>query len=50
MGKFRCLSKPTKRFFFAHADKVSEKWIKKVSNKYALKYINTLSVLKLMKK
>ncbi len=42
MCECRWLSKPTKRFFFAHADKVSEKWIKIVYNKYALKYTNKL--------
>ena len=39
MGRFRCLSKPTKRFLFAYADKVSDKWIKIVLRKYTLKYI-----------
>ena len=42
MGECRWLSKPTKRFFFAHADNVSENWVKIVSKKYALKYINKL--------
>ena len=45
MGKCRCLSKPIKRFFFAYADKISEKWILIVSRKYTLKYINKLNKL-----
>ncbi len=45
MGKFRCLSKPTKRFFFSFADKVSEKWIEIVSKKYILKFVNKIHKL-----
>ena len=45
MGRCRCLSKPIKRFFFAYADKISEKWIIIVSRKYTLKYINKLNKL-----
>ena len=45
MGRCRCLSKPIKRFFFAYADKISEKWILIVSRKYTLKYINKLNKL-----
>ena len=45
MGYFRCLSKPIKRYFFAYADKVTQKFIIIVSNKYTLKYINKLNKL-----
>ena len=39
----RCLVKPTKRFFFAYADNISNKWIKISFHKYTLKYINKLN-------
>jgi hypothetical protein len=45
MGRFRCLSKPLKRFMFSHADKVSERWVEKSSKKYTLKYINKINKL-----
>lgn len=45
MGYFRCLSKSTKRFFFAYADKVSQKWMKNTYEKYTLKYINKINKL-----
>jgi hypothetical protein len=43
MGYFRCLSKPCKRFYFSHADKIADKWIVIVSDKYVQKYINKLN-------
>ena len=46
MGRFRWLIKPTKRYFFAYADKVSDKWIHIVSKKYTLKYINKINKIK----
>ena len=45
MGYFRCLSKPCKRFYFSHADKIADKWIVIVSDKYVLKYIKKLNKL-----
>ena len=45
MGRFRCLSKPLKRFLFSHADKVSERWVEITSKKYTLKYINKINKL-----
>jgi len=45
MGRFRCVSKPLKRFLFSHADKVSEKWVEITSKKYTLKYINKINKL-----
>ena len=42
MKCFRSISKPFKRFFFSHADNISDKWIKNVSHKYSLKYINKI--------
>lgn len=42
MGNFRWITKPTKRYFFSYADKISQKWNNKVLDKYALKYINKL--------
>lgn len=46
MGRFRWLTKPTKRYFFAYADKVSNKWVDIVSKKYTLKYINKINKIK----
>ena len=43
MGRFKCLSKPIKRIFFAYANTISDKWIKIVSNKYIFKYINKIN-------
>ncbi len=40
MGRFRCLSKPFKRFYFNYADQVADKWSIIVVNKYRNKYIN----------
>ena len=42
MGNFRWITKPTKRYFFSYAGKISLKWNNKVLDKYALKYINKL--------
>lgn len=45
MRRSRCLSKPIKRYLFAYADKISQKFIIIVSQKYTLKYINKLNKL-----
>lgn len=43
MGRFRCLSKPFKRYCFKYADKICDHWIEIVKKKYTKKYINKLN-------